>query len=337
MLITSQDAIYSLFLDEADSLIYFNLKKSKEANRERRKEEEDFPFFGPSNPKQSPSQSTKQPTGVVNSVRDLHKYSNSGKSDKNEKKDNVVFNSSWKDDIGENKRKASTTQNDDYQKKKELLLQKMKDIDNSESNERSSSGKSQKDYKFSEPVENLHHGRPSHPEVNLSPRSSRKNQSNFTTTNGRRTSKEDIDVDEITFGSYAPSFSKPKDVNQEKQAVKPSSVDSNSLDSNDRNVRSSFGVKTSSQHQQKPSQWQTVQGCHGRQIHGRLKGGRPSMRTINKIRYLQRLLTRNRKALSQLNPSLLEQTMTLTMISKNLFCRKEDHFVLSIMYITKYI
>lgn len=155
--------------------------------------------------------------------------------------DNVVFNSSWKDDIGENKRKASTTQNDDYQKKKELLLQKMKDIDNSESNERSSSGKSQKDYKFSEPVENLHHGRPSHPEVNLSPRSSRKNQSNFTTTNGRRTSKEDIDVDEITFGSYAPSFSKPKDVNQEKQAVKPSSVDSNSLDSNDRNVRSSFG------------------------------------------------------------------------------------------------
>lgn len=240
-----------------------DLKSPKESPK--KEEEKPFPFFGSTKPKETAPQETKPaPSGVVNSVRDLHKYSNSAKSDKIEstQKGGIIFNTSWKEESGTPKTKTST-QNDDYQKKKDLLLKKMQEIDDGEKTERAESGKFQKEYKFTQPVENLHHGRPSHPDVLLSPKNTRKNQGNFVGSNSRRKSKEEIDVEEISFGSYAPSFSKPKETKQDK---KPSAglfndskdgiiwnkdldlkgmSDANSFnaasDSKDRNIKSSFG------------------------------------------------------------------------------------------------
>ncbi|XP_072019046.1 uncharacterized protein [Amphiura filiformis] len=67
--------------------------------------------------------------------------------------------------------------------RKDLLLARMRDIDDGK---KPDSGKSQRTYNHTDPVKNMHNGLPSHPEVNKQ----------------RRKSIED----DLTFGSYAPSF-----------------------------------------------------------------------------------------------------------------------------------
>ncbi|XP_070567491.1 lebercilin-like isoform X6 [Ptychodera flava] len=91
----------------------------------------------------------------------------------------------------EEKEQAEKAKVDEERRKKDLLLAKMREIDAGKDRSPSGSAKTHKQYMFSDPIENLHNGVPSHP------------------TDGSHSGKKKKPVeenDDLEFGSYAPSF-----------------------------------------------------------------------------------------------------------------------------------
>ncbi|XP_054753219.2 lebercilin-like isoform X4 [Lytechinus pictus] len=85
------------------------------------------------------------------------------------------------------KQKEESERLAEERRKKDLLLAKMKEIDN-----KPESRGSKKEYKFTQPIENLHNGKPSHPDLLGSPQSTPK--------------KKPAADSDTSFGGYAPSF-----------------------------------------------------------------------------------------------------------------------------------
>ncbi|XP_030850899.1 lebercilin isoform X2 [Strongylocentrotus purpuratus] len=85
------------------------------------------------------------------------------------------------------KQKEESERLAEERRKKDILLAKMRDLDT-----KPASGGTKKDYKFTQPIENLHNGKPSHPDLQGSPNSTPKK-------------KPAADTDAV-FGSYAPTF-----------------------------------------------------------------------------------------------------------------------------------
>ncbi|XP_072019044.1 uncharacterized protein [Amphiura filiformis] len=132
-------------------------------------DEEDYPFFGSkpaNNTKPAPKATNKF---AVQSVKDLQKYS--------------AARASPTDGRSAKEREEQEAKEAEERHRKDLLLARMRDIDDGK---KPDSGKSQRTYNHTDPVKNMHNGLPSHPEVNKQ----------------RRKSIED----DLTFGSYAPSF-----------------------------------------------------------------------------------------------------------------------------------
>eukprot|EP00057_Strongylocentrotus_purpuratus_P022829 XP_011677303.1 PREDICTED: lebercilin [Strongylocentrotus purpuratus] len=167
-------------------------------------EEDNVPFFG-SKPKKAPysrpkgapppSSNTSYSGAAVNSVRDLHKYSsnarrNSGGSKPNSREsgDNNERKREEEDLAAQRKKQKEESERlAEERRKKDILLAKMRDLDT-----KPASGGTKKDYKFTQPIENLHNGKPSHPDLQGSPNSTPKK-------------KPAADTDAV-FGSYAPTF-----------------------------------------------------------------------------------------------------------------------------------
>ncbi|XP_054753215.2 lebercilin-like isoform X1 [Lytechinus pictus] len=165
-------------------------------------EEDNIPFFGskpknapPSKPKGAPPSKPNNAMAAVNSVRDLHKYSsnvrqNSGSSkpDSRESGDNNERKREEEDLASQRKKQKEESERlAEERRKKDLLLAKMKEIDN-----KPESRGSKKEYKFTQPIENLHNGKPSHPDLLGSPQSTPK--------------KKPAADSDTSFGGYAPSF-----------------------------------------------------------------------------------------------------------------------------------
>ncbi|XP_022082038.1 lebercilin-like protein isoform X2 [Acanthaster planci] len=149
--------------------------------------EENIPFFGskPTGVQKPPV--AKTPPYAVNSVRDLHRYSR-GDNNSNIPKQGIdeggqidLNQANTADQEKEAERVA------EERRKKDLLLAKMREIDDGR---KPDSGRSHKSYNFTKPVENLHNGVPSHPEET-----------------GPAKGKKD---DALLFGSYAPTFTSGK-------------------------------------------------------------------------------------------------------------------------------
>ncbi|XP_033635992.1 myb-like protein X isoform X2 [Asterias rubens] len=168
-------------------------EKERKKNEEERARKLDYssdedddkvPFFGDKKPAAAAKPASSSPAFAVNSVRDLHKYSRGDGSN------------SGKDEAGRNQRTDSSDKQKEEdrlaeeRRKKDLLLARMKDIDEGA---KPDSGRSRKNYNFTRPVENLHNGMPSHPDGALA--------------NGNQGKKAD---NATTFGGYAPTFTAPK-------------------------------------------------------------------------------------------------------------------------------
>ncbi|XP_071956780.1 uncharacterized protein [Antedon mediterranea] len=181
-------------------------------------DDDNVPYFGSNKPKKN------QNSYAVNSVRGLQEYSersssaekrsrplggkvlgeettqkptynpstfsNNGKVFEEEFNQTLMHNGN--NAIANNKERKSelervNREKEEAKRKKEELLAKMREID--QKNEKPESGRSRKNYKFTDPVENLHNGRPSH-------------------GLGSTASLQKEDDEDLAFGSYAPTFSK---------------------------------------------------------------------------------------------------------------------------------
>ncbi|XP_071509172.1 uncharacterized protein [Diadema antillarum] len=154
-------------------------------------DEADIPFFG-SKPK-APAPSKPSNGFAVNSVRDLQKYSSTraGSAGKPDSREDDERRRKEEEEEMANQRRKQKEESErlaEERRKKDLLLAKMKEIDTGKPDSRGS----KKEYKFPPPVENLHNGKPSHPDLLGSPSSGGKQ---------RKAADESS-----TFGGYAPSF-----------------------------------------------------------------------------------------------------------------------------------
>ncbi|XP_038076876.1 lebercilin-like protein isoform X3 [Patiria miniata] len=148
--------------------------------------EENIPFFGSKPTEAQKPPTTKTPPYAVNSVRDLQKYSRgdiSG-SPKRGRDEGGTFGQNQANNADQEKEAERLAEE---RRKKDLLLARMRDIDDGK---KPDSGKSHKNYNFSKPVENLHNGIPSHPDE-AAPTKAKKD-------------------DALAFGSYAPTFTSSK-------------------------------------------------------------------------------------------------------------------------------
>ncbi|XP_071506950.1 uncharacterized protein [Diadema antillarum] len=154
-------------------------------------DEADIPFFG-SKPK-APAPSKASNSFAVNSVRDLQRYSSNraGSAGKPDSREDDERRRKEEEEEMANQRRKQKEESErlaEERRKKDLLLAKMKEIDTGKPDSRGS----KKEYKFPPPVENLHNGKPSHPDLLGSPSSGGKQ---------RKAAEESS-----TFGGYAPSF-----------------------------------------------------------------------------------------------------------------------------------
>nr|XP_054753218.1 lebercilin-like isoform X3 [Lytechinus pictus] len=192
-------------------------------------EEDNIPFFGskpknapPSKPKGAPPSKPNNAIAAVNSVRDLHKYSsnvrqNSGSSkpDSRESGDNNERKREEEDLASQRKKQKEESERlAEERRKKDLLLAKMKEIDN-----KPESRGSKKEYKFTQPIENLHNGKPSHPDLLGSPQSTPK--------------KKPAADSDTSFGGYAPSFGRRAAAGDKSPIKKGGLFEDNDDDSDD--------------------------------------------------------------------------------------------------------
>nr|XP_054753219.1 lebercilin-like isoform X4 [Lytechinus pictus] len=112
------------------------------------------------------------------------------------------------------KQKEESERLAEERRKKDLLLAKMKEIDN-----KPESRGSKKEYKFTQPIENLHNGKPSHPDLLGSPQSTPK--------------KKPAADSDTSFGGYAPSFGRRAAAGDKSPIKKGGLFEDNDDDSDD--------------------------------------------------------------------------------------------------------